>query len=382
MIVGVPPAHMHQRGDCAIFAYKSADADHRDCRHQSIFVSAEHYAQPPQRESLTAMSTSVSNPVQQPAGHRAPAHYEDQYLDLMRRIWETGDARVDRTGVGTRSLFGEQLRFDISEGRVPLLTTKRVYWKVAARELLWFLNGERNIRTLVEQGVHIWTDWPLDHYRRATGEDIDRDRFEQRIIADADFASKWGDLGPVYGAQWRHWPHYVPVAGSVEPLYRRDPDGIDQIAALVKSLTTNPASRRHIFTGWNVAELDGMALPPCHMTYQFHVTANGGLSCLLFQRSCDVALGLPFNLFAAALLTQMLAQQTGLTPRTLIWSGGDVHLYQNHAALVTEQLDRTPMGDPRLTIARQPADIFSYAIEDFIVDGYAPQAHISAPVAV
>lgn len=307
------------------------------------------------------------------------AHYEQQYLDLMQRIWESGDERLDRTGVGTRSLFGEQLRFDLRDGRVPLLTTKRVYWKAAAREMLWFVAGGRNIRPLVEQGVHIWTDWPLDSYRRATGEDIDRDAFEARIIADDEFAAQWGDLGPVYGAQWRHWPKYEPAGDG---LWRRDPAGIDQLAALVESLRNNPASRRHIFTGWNVAEIDGMALPPCHMTYQFHVSGDGGLSCLLFQRSCDVALGLPFNLFGASMLTAMLAAQTGLTPRELVWSGGDVHLYLNHADLVAEQLSRTPAGDPRLRLIRKPDSLFDYAIGDFAVDDYAPQAHIAAPVAV
>lgn len=309
----------------------------------------------------------------------APPHYEMQYLDLMRRIWSHGDERVDRTGVGTRSLFGEQLRFDLSDGRIPLLTTKRVYWKAAAREMLWFLSGESNIRPLVDQGVHIWTDWPLDSYRRATGEDIDRDTFEARIIADEEFALKWGDLGPVYGVQWRHWPLYRETGDG---RFERDPHGIDQIAMLVESLRTNPASRRHIFTGWNVADLPGMALPPCHMTYQFHVAGDGGLSCMLFQRSCDVALGLPFNLFGAAMLTAMLAQQTGLTPRELVWSGGDVHLYLNHADLVAEQLSRTPAGDPRFAILRKADSMFDYAIADFEVSDYAPQAHIAAPVAV
>ena len=306
-------------------------------------------------------------------------HYEQQYLDLMHRIWTTGDARVDRTGVGTRSLFGEQLRFDLRDGRVPLLTTKRIFWKTAAREMLWFVSGDRNIRPLVAQNVHIWTDWPLDHYRRESGEAIDRDTFEARILSDDAFAQKWGDLGPVYGHQWRHWPHYHSAGDG---LYRRDPDGIDQLAALIDSLRNNPASRRHLFTGWNVADLPGMALPPCHMTYQFHVASDGGLSCLLSQRSCDLALGLPFNLFAAAMLTAMIAQQTGLYPRELIWSGGDVHLYRNHAELVEVQLQRTPDGDPRLSLSRVAPSLFDYCIEDFVVQGYAPQGHISAPVAV
>jgi thymidylate synthase len=305
-------------------------------------------------------------------------HYEWQYLDLMRRVWTDGDERKDRTGVGTRSLFGEQLRFDLSDGRIPLLTTKRVYWKAAAREMLWFLSGDTNIRALVEQGVHIWTDWPLDAYRQATGEAIDRDDFEARIIADADFAARWGDLGPIYGKQWVDWPTYAPLGDG---LFRQGP-GINQVAALVHSLRHNPGSRRHLFTGWNVAELAGMALPPCHMTYQFHVRADGGLSCMLFQRSCDVALGLPFNLFGAAMLTHMLAQQCDLHAHDLIWSGGDTHLYLNHAALVQQQLQRTPSGDPRLRLNRRPASMFDFTIDDFAVEAYAPQQHIVAPVAV
>lgn len=306
-------------------------------------------------------------------------HYEDQYLDLMRRIWEEGDERVDRTGVGTRSIFGASLRFSLANDAIPLLTTKRVYWKVAAREMLWFLTGNTNIRPLVEQGVHIWTDWPLDRYRRETGEEIDRDAFEARIIADEEFAKSWGDLGPVYGTQWVNWPRYVPL--STEGHYVRTEEGINQIADLVKSLTDNPGSRRHIFTGWNVAELDGMALPPCHMTYQFHVSGNK-LSGLLFQRSCDLGLGFAFNIFGLSLLTRMLAQQTGLEAHEVIWSGGDVHLYLNHKDLVEEQLSRTPEGAPRLHIKRKPDSMFDYRIEDFEVADYSPQAHISAPVAV
>ncbi len=329
--------------------------------------------------NLSPLQPAAPKPSVHAMSSQSAPHYENQYLDLMRRIRDGGDRRMDRTGVGTRSLFGEQLRFDLRDGQIPLLTTKRVYWKAAAREMLWFLSGESNIRPLVEQGVHIWTDWPLDSYRRATGEDIDRDAFEAQIIADDQFARKWGELGPVYGVQWRHWPKYVCTEDG---LFRRDPAGIDQIAALVESLRSNPASRRHIFTGWNVAELDDMALPPCHMTYQFHVSGDGGLSCMLFQRSCDVALGLPFNLFGAAMLTAMLAQQCDLSPRELVWSGGDVHLYANHDHLVEEQLSRTPAGAPRLVLNLRPPTIFDYRIDDFLVSDYAPQAHIAAPVAV
>ncbi len=308
----------------------------------------------------------------------AQDHFEWQYLDLMRQVWTRGHERSDRTGVGTRSLFGASMRFDLAYNAIPLLTTKRVYWKAAAREMLWFLTGETNIRPLVEQGVHIWTDWPLDSYRKATGEAIDRDAFEARIIADAAFAERWGDLGPVYGKQWVNWPVYEPAG---EGLFRQRAHGVNQIAELVESLRHNPGSRRHIFEGWNVAELDRMALPPCHKTYQFFV-ADGKLTGLLYQRSCDLALGVPFNIFSAALITRMLAQQCDLEPGELIWNGGDVHLYLNHQELVETQLARTPAGAPRLDIVRRPDSIFDYRIEDFEVRDYAPQAHIAAPVAV
>lgn len=306
-------------------------------------------------------------------------HYELQYLDLMRRIWVEGDERIDRTGVGTRSLFGETMRFSLADDAIPLLTTKRVYWKTALREMLWFLTGDTNIRPLVAQGVRIWTDWPLDRYRRETGEDIGAEDFEARILSDSDFAAAWGDLGPVYGHQWVNWPRYEPAGDG---LFRRAEKGHDQIAALIDSLRRNPGSRRHIFTGWNVADLDRMALPPCHMTYQFHVRSDGGLSCLLFQRSCDLGLGFAFNIFEAALLTRMIAQQCDLHAHELVWTGGDVHLYLNHAALVEEQLRRTPAGAPKLLILRRPESIFAYHFEDFAVEAYAPQAHIPAPVAV
>jgi len=305
------------------------------------------------------------------------AHWEWQYLNLMRRIWENGDERVDRTGVGTRALFGAEIRFDLSGGAMPLLTTKRVFWKTATRELLWFLTGDTNIRPLCAQGVEIWTDWPLDRYRRETGSGITREQFSRRIVEDAEFAARWGDLGPVYGKQWVDWPTYQPAG---EGLYRKGP-GINQVAGVVESLRNNPGSRRHIIEGWNVAELPQMALPPCHKSYQFHVSGNR-LSGLLYQRSCDLGLGFAFNMWSLALLIRMLAQQCDLEPGEAVWMGGDVHLYLNHASLVEEQLSRRPSGDAFLEICRRPDSIFAYGIEDFVVTGYAPQAHIPAPVAV
>ena len=307
-----------------------------------------------------------------------PSHWEWQYLALMRRIWEHGDERVDRTGVGTRSVFGAELRFDLADDAMPLLTTKRVYWKTATREFLWFLNGETNIRPLCAQGVEIWTDWPLDRYRRSTGDNISREDFSQRIVADGAFAAQWGELGPVYGKQWVDWPVYEPAG---EGLFRKRADGVNQVAQVVESLRSNPGSRRHIVEGWNVAEIDQMALPPCHKSYQFHV-AGGRLSGLVYQRSCDVALGLPFNLWGAALFIRLLAQQCNLEPGELVWMGGDVHLYRNHADLVEEQLSRQPSGEARLRISRRPDSMFGYRIDDFAVQGYEPQRHIAAPIAV
>jgi thymidylate synthase len=310
----------------------------------------------------------------------SPRHPEHQYLDLLRQVWTQGDERRDRTGVGTRSLFGATLRFPLADDAIPLLTTKRIAWKVAAREMLWFLSGSTNIRPLVEQKVHIWTDWPLARYRAHSGEAIDRDTFEQRILGDDAFAAEWGDLGPVYGKQWVDWPRFEPDAVHPE-LFRRASTGINQIAMLVHGLRHNPASRRHIFTGWNVAELEEMALPPCHMTYQYHVSGDR-LSGMLWQRSCDLGLGFAFNAFSAALLIRMLAQQCDLEPGELVWSGGDAHVYLNHEHLVTEQLSREPRGTPKLRILRKPESIFDYTIEDFEVVDYDPHPHIAAPVAV
>lgn len=296
-------------------------------------------------------------------------HPEYQYLDLMAQVLDRGDERIDRTGVGTRSLFGAMLRFDLSDGTAPILTTKRVYWKTAVKEMLWFLTGGTNIRPLLQANVRIWTDWPLDAYRRATGEAIDQESFEKRIVEDAAFAESWGELGPVYGKQWRRW------LGA-------DGREYDQIADLVTTLRTNPTSRRMLFHAWNVPELGTMALPPCHMVYQYHVTSDGRLNSLMYQRSVDLLLGAPFNFVGAAALQLMLAQQADLQPGELVWVGGDVHLYRNHLDQAREQLTRTPRPWPTMRLTRRADSIDGYQIGDFAVEGYAPHAAIHADVAV
>ncbi|MHA7217480.1 thymidylate synthase [Arthrobacter sp. MDT1-48-3] len=256
-----------------------------------------------------------------------------------------GAAKSDRTGTGTRSVFGRQLRFDLSES-FPLITTKRVHFKSVALELLWFLRGDSNVRWLQERGVSIWNEW-----------------------ADDD-----GELGPVYGVQWRSWP---------------TPDGghIDQIAQVVEALKSNPDSRRHLVSAWNVSEIADMALPPCHVFFQFYVSPGtddgpGKLSCQLYQRSADTFLGVPFNIASYALLTLMMAQQTGLEPGEFIWTGGDVHVYDNHVEQVAEQLSREPYPYPRIELKRTPASIFDYTLEDFDVVDYQHHPTIKAPVAV
>ncbi|WP_331460765.1 thymidylate synthase [Arthrobacter sp. zg-Y769] len=261
------------------------------------------------------------------------------YEDLLRDVMANGTQKSDRTGTGTRSVFGRQMRFDLSES-FPLITTKRVHFKSVALELLWFLRGDSNVRWLQEQGVSIWDEW-----------------------ADDD-----GELGPVYGVQWRSWP---------------TPDGghIDQIAKLVEGIRNNPDSRRHIVTAWNPAEVENMALPPCHALFQFYV-ADGKLSCQLYQRSADTFLGVPFNIASYALLTLMVAQQTGLEPGEFVWSGGDVHIYDNHVDQVREQLSREPFPYPQLRIRRTPESIFDYTLEDFEVLNYRHHPGIKAPIAV
>ncbi|MDX0563784.1 thymidylate synthase [Sinorhizobium medicae] len=300
-------------------------------------------------------------------------HPEYQYLDLVEHLLKSGDRRTDRTGVGTLSTFGAILRFDLSDGSFPVYTTKRVYWKTAVKEMLWFLTGETNIRSLLIQNVKIWTDWPLEKYRKATGHAISQEEFEEKIVNDRTFAEEWGDLGPVYGKQWRKW---------------LGPDGreYDQIASVIETLRTNPSSRRMLFHAWNVADLDKMALNPCHNTYQFYVGDIGSgqqrLSMMVGQRSNDVGLGNPFNICQQAALLTMVAQQVDMVPGELVWVGGDVHLYLNHIHLAEAILLREPRPFPKLRLLRRPDSIDGYVIDDFEVTGYDPHPAIEAPVAV
>ncbi|MGO7018623.1 thymidylate synthase [Rhizobium leguminosarum] len=306
-------------------------------------------------------------------------HPEYQYLDLVEHLLEKGDRRIDRTGVGTLSTFGAMMRFDLSDGTFPAYTTKRVFWKTAVKEMLWFLTGQTNIQSLLKDNVRIWTDWPLDKYRKATGEEISQEAFEDRIMADDEFASKWGDLGPVYGKQWRRW---VDSTGKEH----------DQLSTVIELLKSNPASRRMLFHAWNVGELDQMALSPCHMTYQFYASHIEGeqrdqkpfakLSLMVYQRSCDIGLGNPFNVAQEAALLHMVAQQVDMVPGELVWIGGDVHLYLNHINLAKTLLSRQPRPFPRLRLTRRPDSIDEYKIEDFDVSGYDPYPAIEAPVAV
>ncbi|MBO7411292.1 MAG: thymidylate synthase [Ottowia sp.] len=265
---------------------------------------------------------------------------ESPYEALMRYVYENGVEKSDRTGTGTRSVFGWQMRFDLQKG-FPLVTTKRVYFKGVVGELLWFLRGDSNVRWLQERGVTIWDEW-------------------------ADPVT--GELGPVYGVQWRSWPA---------------PDGqrIDQMAQLVEDIKHNPDSRRLLVSAWNVAELPKMALAPCHVMFQFYV-AQGRLSCQLYQRSADIFLGVPFNIASYALLTHMVAQQCDLQPGEFIWTGGDCHLYSNHMEQVREQLTRTPYPFPQVRLLRRPPSLFDYEMQDIELVGYQHHAPISAPVAV
>ncbi|MBO1519335.1 thymidylate synthase [Oceanisphaera pacifica] len=261
------------------------------------------------------------------------------YLELMQHILDKGAVKEDRTGTGTLSVFGHQMRFDLAQG-FPLITTKKCHLKSIIHELLWFLNGDTNIGYLKEHGVRIWDEW----------------------------ADENGDLGPVYGHQWRSWQ------GA-------DGSTIDQISQALATIKANPDSRRIIVSAWNVGELEQMALAPCHALFQFYVV-NGKLSCQLYQRSCDVFLGLPFNIASYALLTHMLAQQAGLEVGDFVWTGGDVHLYSNHLEQARLQLAREPYALPKLRLARKPSSLFDYTFDDFVIEDYQAHPHIKAPVAI
>ena len=261
------------------------------------------------------------------------------YLDLMQRVLDHGTAKTDRTGTGTLSVFGHQMRFDLAQG-FPLVTTKKLHLRSIIVELLWFLRGETNIAYLKDHKVSIWDEW-----------------------ADAN-----GELGPVYGAQWRSWP-------------TADGRHIDQIVQLLDQLRKTPDSRRLIVSAWNVGELDKMALMPCHALFQFYV-ADGKLSCQLYQRSADIFLGVPFNIASYALLTLMVAQVVGLKPGDFVWTGGDCHLYSNHLEQARLQLSREPKPLPTMTLNPDVTDLFAFKLEDFVLSDYEPHAHIKAPVAV
>jgi thymidylate synthase len=311
-----------------------------------------------------------------------PYHVDTIYLNLLEKIKREGVQKTDRTGTGTISIFGPQMRFDLSKG-FPLLTTKKVPIKAIIHELLWFMRGDSNLGYLAENGVHIWNEWPFKAYLQRNaipvpivGSDewnTQLKQFVEKIKTDLEFREEYGDLGPIYGYQWRNWPN-------------SDGTHTDQLLNIINQLKKNPDSRRMIVSAWNVADIDDMAkagLPPCHCLFQFYV-ANNKLSCQLYQRSCDTFLGVPFNIASYALLTMMVAQVTRLEVGEFIWTGGDTHLYLNHLEQVDLQLSRRndlrPM--PTMKINPDKRDIADFTIDDFELIGYDPLDHIKAPIAV
>jgi thymidylate synthase len=303
-----------------------------------------------------------------------------QYLELLEDIKQNGVKKSDRTGVGTISVFGRQLRFDLEEG-FPAVTTKKLFMRGIIHELIWFLKGSSNIKYLVDNDVHIWDEWPYRHYLIENGKEVPDSnsedwktgiaKFTQKIKDNDAFAKKWGELGPVYGYQWRNWP---------------TPDGkhIDQIAQAIETIKKNPDSRRIIVSAWNVADVEEMAkagLPPCHLLFQFYV-ADGKLSCQMYQRSADTFLGVPFNIASYSLLTMMIAQVCGLKPGTFVHTFGDTHLYLNHLEQVDLQLSRKPHKLPTMKINPKIKDIGNFTIDDFELVNYDPEPAIFAPIAV
>ena len=290
------------------------------------------------------------------------------YLDLIQRVLDQGVRKEDRTGTGTLSVFGHQMRFDLQEG-FPLVTTKKLHLKSILHELIWFIRGETNIRYLCQNGVRIWDDWPYATYAESadfTGEDIRA--FSARIAEDADFATKWGELGPVYGHQWRSWP---------------GPNGavVDQLKNVLEDLRNKPDSRRHIVSAWNPGYIDQMALPPCHAFFQFYV-AEDKLSCQLYQRSADIFLGVPFNIASYALLVHFMAQDLGLEVGDFVHTLGDAHIYSNHLDQVGLQLTREPKKLPTLRLNPSVTSLFDFTFEDVQLEGYTPHPHIAGAVAV
>ncbi|EFQ5576018.1 thymidylate synthase [Listeria monocytogenes] len=312
-----------------------------------------------------------------------------QYLDLEKYVLENGTQKGDRTGTGTISTFGYQMRFDLQEG-FPIMTTKRVPFKLVVSELLWFLHGDTNIRYLLQHNNNIWNEWAFERFVKSDdykGEDMtdfglraerdpafkevyqaEMEKFKTRILEDEAFANKYGELGNIYGKQWREW---------------RTSQGetIDQLADLIEMIKTNPNSRRLIVSAWNPEDIPNMALPPCHSLFQFYV-ADGKLSCQLYQRSADIFLGVPFNIASYALLTHLIAREVGLEVGEFIHTMGDAHLYNNHIEQVKEQLSRTPHKLPKLVLSDKPATIFDFDVADISLDGYNPDPAIKAPISV
>ncbi|QKX52332.1 thymidylate synthase [Planococcus glaciei] len=312
-----------------------------------------------------------------------------QYLDLCQHILHNGAKKEDRTGTGTLSVFGHQMRFDLNEG-FPLMTTKKTAFRLIVSELLWFIKGDTNVKTLLEENNHIWDEWAFaqwverDEYEGPDMADFGRRSqkdpefavrykeqmalFQEKILAEDGFAEKYGDLGPVYGKQWRSWA-------------KTDGGTIDQLKNVIESIKKNPDSRRHLVTAWNPEFIDDMALPPCHIMFQFYV-ADGKLSCQLYQRSADVFLGVPFNIASYALLTHLIARECGLEVGDFVHTTGDTHLYSNHIEQVTEQLSREPRKLPTVKINEDVASIFDLELADITIEGYDPHPRIKAPVAV
>ncbi|EAG3842172.1 thymidylate synthase [Listeria monocytogenes] len=312
-----------------------------------------------------------------------------QYLDLEKYVLENGTQKGDRTGTGTISTFGYQMRFDLQEG-FPIMTTKRVPFKLVVSELLWFLHGDTNIRYLLQHNNNIWNEWAFERFVKSDdykGEDMtdfglraerdpafkevyqaEMDKFKTRILEDKAFANKYGELGNIYGKQWREWK-------------TSQGETIDQLEDLIEMIKTNPNSRRLIVSAWNPEDIPNMALPPCHSLFQFYV-ADGKLSCQLYQRSADIFLGVPFNIASYALLTHLIAREVGLEVGEFIHTMGDAHLYNNHIEQVKEQLSRTPHKLPKLVLSDKPATIFDFDVADISLDGYNPDPAIKAPISV